>query len=222
MGTTGTIMGTSRYLKEQKPDVRIIGLQPKEGSAIAGIRRWPKEYLPTIFQEDRVDETMDISQREAEGTMRALAHVEGMFAGPSSGRAVSAAPRLSAKLTNATTVAIICDRGDRYLSTGSTALSSAIALPGIQHQVAQANGTLLEVEVGPTAIWKDAQHPLRKDEEVQLTGIPTLIHWTPSGPGKRHGTKLQKASSPADAEALAKQVISESSKPETCANGASS
>ncbi|DBA87902.1 TPA: hypothetical protein ACH3X1_004890 [Trebouxia sp. C0004] len=189
MGTTGTIMGTSRYLKEQKPDVRIIGLQPKEGSAIAGIRRWPKEYLPTIFQEDRVDETMDISQREAEGTMRALAHVEGMFAGPSSGRAVSAAPRLSAKLTNATTVAIICDRGDRYLST---------------------------------AIWKDAQHPLRKDEEVQLTGIPTLIHWTPSGPGKRHGTKLQKASSPADAEALAKQVISESSKPETCANGASS
>lgn len=118
MGTTGTIMGTSRYLKEQNPDVQIIGLQPAEGAAIPGIRRWPEAYLPTIFERSRVDQIMDISQQEAEHTMRQLARVEGIFCGVSSGGSVAAALKLAETTNNATIVAIICDRGDRYLSSG--------------------------------------------------------------------------------------------------------
>ena len=118
MGTTGTIMGTSRYLKEQNPAVEIIGLQPQDGSAIPGIRRWPQAYLPSIFDASRVDRVLDISQAEAEDMMRRLAREEGIFCGVSSGGAVAAALRLSQELENAVIVAIICDRGDRYLSTG--------------------------------------------------------------------------------------------------------
>lgn len=118
MGTTGTIMGLSAYLKEQNPDVQIHGLQPNEGSAIPGIRRWPEEYLPEIFQAHKVDATIDMDQQEAEDTMRALATQEGIFAGVSSGGAVAGALRLSKQVENAVIVCIICDRGDRYLSTG--------------------------------------------------------------------------------------------------------
>ena len=118
MGTTGTIMGVSRFLKQQNPDIQIIGLQPTDGSQIPGIRRWPAAYLPDIYQAERVDRVMDISQSESEEMMRRLAKEEGLFAGVSSGGAVAAALRLSAELENATIVAIICDRGDRYLSTG--------------------------------------------------------------------------------------------------------
>lgn len=118
MGTTGTIMGVSRYLKEQNPEIQIVGLQPKDGSRIPGIRRWPQEYLPKIFDRSRVDEVMDIDQRDAEDTMRALASEEGIFCGVSSGGAIHAALQLSSQVENATIVAIICDRGDRYLSTG--------------------------------------------------------------------------------------------------------
>ena len=118
MGTTGTIMGLSAYLKEQNPDVQIHGLQPNEGSAIPGIRRWPQEYLPEIFQAHKVDATIDMDQQEAEDTMRALATQEGIFAGVSSGGAVAGALRLSKQVENAVIVCIICDRGDRYLSTG--------------------------------------------------------------------------------------------------------
>lgn len=118
MGTTGTIMGVSRYLKEQNPDIQIVGLQPKDGSRIPGIRRWPEEYLPSIFDRSRVDQIMDIDQQDAETTMRALATEEGIFCGVSSGGAIHAALQLSARVENATIVAIICDRGDRYLSTG--------------------------------------------------------------------------------------------------------
>jgi len=118
MGTTGTIMGTSRYLKEQNSDICIVGLQPSEGAAIPGIRRWPEEYLPTIFDRSRVDRVMDIGQQEAEDTMRALAREEGIFCGVSSGGAVAAALKLAATEKNATIVAIVCDRGDRYLSSG--------------------------------------------------------------------------------------------------------
>ncbi len=118
MGTTGTIMGTSRYLKEQNPAIQIIGLQPMEGSAIPGIRRWPQEYLPKIYQAERVDRIVDMAQREAEDTMRRLAREEGIFCGVSSGGSVAAALRLSREVENATIVSIICDRGDRYLSTG--------------------------------------------------------------------------------------------------------
>jgi cysteine synthase B len=118
MGTTGTIMGVSRFLKQQNSDIQIIGLQPTDGSQIPGIRRWPAAYLPDIFQAERVDRVMDISQSESEEMMRRLAREEGLFAGVSSGGAVAAALRLSAELENATIVAIICDRGDRYLSTG--------------------------------------------------------------------------------------------------------
>ncbi len=118
MGTTGTIMGTSRYLKEQNPDIQIVGLQPKEGSSIPGIRRWPEAYLPKIFDASRVDTVMDIEQQEAEDTMRALAREEGIFCGVSSGGAVAGALRLNEQVENAIIVAIICDRGDRYLSTG--------------------------------------------------------------------------------------------------------
>ncbi len=118
MGTTGTIMGTGRYLKEQNPNVEIVGLQPKEGSSIPGIRRWPEAYLPKIFDASQVDTVMDIDQQEAETTMRDLARKEGIFCGVSSGGAVSAALKLSKTVRNAVIVTIICDRGDRYLSTG--------------------------------------------------------------------------------------------------------
>ncbi len=118
MGTTGTIMGVSRYLKEQNSEIQLVGLQPEEGSSIPGIRRWPKAYLPTIYDSTRVDRIIDINQQEAEDTMRALAAREGIFCGVSSGGAVAGALRLSKELENAVIVAIICDRGDRYLSTG--------------------------------------------------------------------------------------------------------
>jgi cysteine synthase B len=118
MGTTGTIMGTSRYLKQQNPAVQIVGVQPEEGSSIPGIRRWPEAYLPKIYDASRVDRIIDVSQAEAEETMRALAAREGIFAGVSSGGSVAAALKLSAEVSDAVIVAIICDRGDRYLSTG--------------------------------------------------------------------------------------------------------
>ncbi|MBV0933537.1 cysteine synthase CysM [Marinobacterium weihaiense] len=118
MGTTGTIMGVSRYLKEQNPEVCIVGLQPQEGSQIPGIRRWPEAYLPQIFERSRVDEVIDISQQDAENTMRALAREEGIFCGVSSGGSVAGALQLAQRVRNATIVCIICDRGDRYLSTG--------------------------------------------------------------------------------------------------------
>ncbi len=117
MGTTGTIMGCSRYFKEVKPEINIVGVQPTEGASIPGIRRWPKEYLPSIYDETRVDRIMDISQEDAENTTRALAAQEGIFAGVSSGGAVAAALQLSQQVENAVIVVIICDRGDRYLST---------------------------------------------------------------------------------------------------------
>ncbi|WP_174958747.1 cysteine synthase CysM [Halopseudomonas pelagia] len=118
MGTTGTIMGTSRYLKEQNPQIQIIGLQPIEGASIPGIRRWPQAYMPGIFQPERVDRIIDMGQEEAEVTMRRLATEEGIFCGVSSGGSIAAALRLSAEVENAIIVAVICDRGDRYLSTG--------------------------------------------------------------------------------------------------------
>ena len=118
MGTTGTIMGVSQYLKEQNPDIKILGLQPTDGSKIPGIRRWPEEYLPKIFDASRVDEVIDVKQSDAEATMQALAVEEGIFCGVSSGGSVFAALELSTKVENATIVAIVCDRGDRYLSTG--------------------------------------------------------------------------------------------------------
>ena len=118
MGTTGTIMGISKYLKEQNPDIQIVGLQPSEGSNIAGIRRWPKEYLPTIFDASRVDRIMDIPQIEAEKTARKMAREEGISAGTSSGGAVWASVKLAEENPDAVIVCIICDRGDRYLSTG--------------------------------------------------------------------------------------------------------
>jgi cysteine synthase B len=118
MGTTGTIMGCSKYFKEQNPNIQIVGLQPKDGASIPGIRRWPEAYLPTIFEPERVDRVMDIGQEEAEDTMRALAKEEGIFAGVSSGGSVAGALKLSKEVENAVIVAIICDRGDRYLSSG--------------------------------------------------------------------------------------------------------
>ena len=117
MGTTGTIMGTSRYLKEQNPEIQIVGVQPAEGAKIAGIRRWPEEYLPTIFEASRVDQTLDVGQQAAEETTRQLAAREGIFCGVSSGGAVAVALRVAAGVENAVVVTIICDRGDRYLST---------------------------------------------------------------------------------------------------------
>ncbi len=118
MGTTGTIMGTSRYLKEQNPNIQIVGVQPVDGASIPGIRRWPKEYLPTIFEPERVDTIMDVEQDVAENTMRRLASEEGIFCGVSSGGAMAAAVQLSEQVSNAVIVSIVCDRGDRYLSTG--------------------------------------------------------------------------------------------------------
>ncbi len=118
MGTTGTIMGVSHYLKEKDPAVQIIGVQPEEGSSIPGIRRWPEAYLPGIFNAARVDRTLDVNQQLAEQTSRDLAAKEGIFCGISSGGAVAAALQLSQELENAVIVSIICDRGDRYLSSG--------------------------------------------------------------------------------------------------------
>jgi cysteine synthase B len=118
MGTTGTIMGVSRYLKEMNPAIQVVGLQPTEGSAIPGIRRWPEAYLPKIFEHERVDRTIDMEQGIAERTMRELAAREGILCGVSSGGAVAAALQVSREVENALIVAIICDRGDRYLSTG--------------------------------------------------------------------------------------------------------
>ena len=118
MGTTGTIMGVSRYLKEKNAAIEIIGLQPEDESKIPGIRRWPAAYLPEIYDANRVDRVVDISQRDAEETMRALAREEGIFCGVSSGGAVYGALQLARQVENATIVCIICDRGDRYLSTG--------------------------------------------------------------------------------------------------------
>lgn len=118
MGTTGTIMGTSMYLKEQNPAIQIVGVQPEEGAAIPGIRRWPAEYMPKIYESTRVDRTIDMSQVKAEETMRALAKVEGIFGGVSSGGAVAAALQVAGEVENAVVVTVICDRGDRYLSTG--------------------------------------------------------------------------------------------------------
>ncbi|TDJ18901.1 MAG: cysteine synthase CysM [Gammaproteobacteria bacterium] len=117
MGTTGTIMGASRYLKEQNSEIQIVGVQPIEGAKIPGIRRWPKEYLPKIYDETRVDKIIDVEQKEAEETTIALGREEGIFAGVSSGGAIAAALRLSEEVENALIVTIICDRGDRYLST---------------------------------------------------------------------------------------------------------
>ena len=118
MGTTGTIMGVSRYLKEQNPAVQIIGVQPEAEAQIPGIRRWPEAYLPKIYNAQRVDRIMDMDQKSAEDTARALTAKEGIFVGISSGGAVCAALRLSETLTDAVIVAMTCDRGDRYLSTG--------------------------------------------------------------------------------------------------------
>ncbi|GGC85131.1 cysteine synthase CysM [Halopseudomonas salina] len=118
MGTTGTIMGTSRYLKEQNQAIQIVGLQPVEGASIPGIRRWPEAYMPGIFDAQRVDRIIDMAQQDAEIMMRRLAREEGIFCGVSSGGSVAAAMQLSREVENAVIVAIICDRGDRYLSTG--------------------------------------------------------------------------------------------------------
>lgn len=118
MGTTGTIMGVSRYLKEQNPALQIVGLQPEEGASIAGIRRWPDAYRPAIFEPHRVDRTLDIGQREAEAHTRRLAREEGILAGVSSGGALAGALRVAEEVEDAVIAFIVCDRGDRYLSTG--------------------------------------------------------------------------------------------------------
>jgi cysteine synthase B len=118
MGTTGTIMGTSRYLKEMNPAIQIVGVQPKDGAQIPGIRKWPKEYLPEICDFSRIDRMIEVGQPEAEEMTRRLAREEGIFAGISSGGAMYAALQLAQEVENAVIVSIVCDRGDRYLSTG--------------------------------------------------------------------------------------------------------
>ena len=118
MGTTGTIMGTSRFLKEQNAAIEIVGVTPAEGASIPGIRRWPEEYLPSIYEASRVDRTLEVTQTQAEQTTLALAAQEGIFAGISSGGAIAAALELSSQVEDALIVVIVCDRGDRYLSTG--------------------------------------------------------------------------------------------------------
>ncbi|MDA9090537.1 cysteine synthase CysM [Porticoccaceae bacterium] len=118
MGTTGTIMGTSAFLKTKNPNIQIVGLQPEDGASIPGIRRWPAAYMPGIFDAAKVDKLMDISQVDAENAMRRLAREEGIFCGVSAGGSVAAALKLSEQVENATIVAVICDRGDRYLSSG--------------------------------------------------------------------------------------------------------
>jgi cysteine synthase B len=118
MGTTGTIMGVSRFLKEKNPAVTIVGAQPAEGASIPGIRKWPQAYLPKIFAASRVDRVESVTQRDAEDTMRRLAREEGIFGGVSSGGACAVALRISREVRNATIAFVVCDRGDRYLSTG--------------------------------------------------------------------------------------------------------
>ena len=118
MGTTGTIMGTGRYLKERNPGIEIVGVQPSQGAKIPGSRAWPEDYLPSIYEPERVDRIMDITQPEAEDMARRLAREEGIFAGISSGASIHSAVRLAREVDNALIVAIVCDRGDRYLSTG--------------------------------------------------------------------------------------------------------
>ena len=118
MGTTGTIMGVSRFLREKNPKIQIVGAQPTEGSQIPGIRKWPEEYLPKIYQAQRVDRIEYVSQSDAEEMARRMAREEGIFAGISSGGALVVALRIAGELRNATIVTIVCDRGDRYLSTG--------------------------------------------------------------------------------------------------------
>ncbi len=118
MGTTGTIMGTSRFLKEKNPAIQIIGVHPKDGANVPGIRKWPQEYLPKIFDHSRVDRVIEVSQPEAEDMARRLAREEGIFAGISSGGGLAAALQISAEVKNAVIVHVVCDRGDRYLSTG--------------------------------------------------------------------------------------------------------
>lgn len=118
MGTTGTIMGVSRFLKEKNPAIQIIGVQPADGANIPGIRKWPSEYLPKIYEPQRVDRILEVTQEEAETTMRRLAREEGLFAGVSSGGGCWAALQVSRQVDNAVIVHIVCDRGDRYLSTG--------------------------------------------------------------------------------------------------------
>lgn len=118
MGTTGTIMGVSRYLKEKNPQIQIIGVQPEDGSSIPGIRRWPEAYLPRIYEPERVDQLIDVSQHDAEEMARRMAREEGILSGVSSGGALTVALRLQKTLTNAVIVTIVCDRGDRYLSSG--------------------------------------------------------------------------------------------------------
>lgn len=117
MGTTGTIMGVSRYLKEKNPNIQIVGVQPRDGASIAGIRRWPEAYMPKIFDRSRIDRIIDVGQEEAENTTRDLARLEGIFAGVSSGGTMWSALQLSSEVENAVVVTIVCDRGDRYLST---------------------------------------------------------------------------------------------------------
>ncbi|MCZ6565697.1 MAG: cysteine synthase CysM [Gammaproteobacteria bacterium] len=118
MGTTGTIMGTSKYLKEMNPEIQIVGVEPSEGSKIPGIRKWPEGYIPKIFDASAVDQVVEVSQLEAEDMMRSLGKEEGIFCGVSSGGAIAAALKISLQVQNAMIVTIICDRGDRYLSTG--------------------------------------------------------------------------------------------------------
>ena len=118
MGTTGTIMGVSRYLKEKNPAIQIVGCQPTDGSQIPGIRKWPAAYLPKICDWSRIDRVIEVSQADAEDTTRSLAREEGIFAGVSSGGAIWSALQVSAQVSNAIIVCIVCDRGDRYLSTG--------------------------------------------------------------------------------------------------------
>ena len=118
MGTTGTIMGTSRFFKEKNPSIQIIGVHPKDGANVPGIRKWPPEYLPKIFERSRVDRVIEVSQPEAEDMARRLAREEGIFAGISSGGGLAAAMQISAEVENAVIVHVVCDRGDRYLSTG--------------------------------------------------------------------------------------------------------
>jgi cysteine synthase B len=118
MGTTGTIMGTSRFLKEKNPDVCIVGVQPQDGAKIPGIRRWPQEYLPKIYEPARVDRQIDVGQHDAEETARRLAREEGVFCGVSAGGATWAALRIAEEIDEGVVVVIICDRGDRYLSSG--------------------------------------------------------------------------------------------------------
>ena len=118
MGTTGTIMGTSKFLKETNPEIQIIGVEPAEGSKIPGIRKWPEEYIPSIFNDENIDQVIQVTQEEAEIMMRRMGKEEGIFCGVSSGGAMAAALKLSEQVENAVIVSIVCDRGDRYLSTG--------------------------------------------------------------------------------------------------------